>query len=209
MVKKSKRSFFNKKIDKITNKKWSPWELMSWVKKHKLPAIEAIQYEEWPYIELEDLWNALHKSFNSAQEREVNTHFLDEIPDKPAIKWKSFSRNKIINAIKKCNNSSALGLNKLTWSHIKSIIRDEDCIGKFIDITNTCIELEHWPTHFKTSTTVVIPKLNKAMFNSSKSYQPIILLNTIGKLVEKMIGKYLQFHTISNNFIHFSQLGGF
>ena len=39
---------------------------MSWVKKHKLPAIEAIQYEEWPYIELEDLWNALHKSFNSA-----------------------------------------------------------------------------------------------------------------------------------------------
>ena len=87
---------------------------MSWVKKHKLPAIEAIQYEEWPYIELEDLWNALHKSFNSAQEREVNTHFLDEIPDKPAIKWKSFSRNKIINAIKKCNNSSALGLSKLT-----------------------------------------------------------------------------------------------
>ena len=29
----------------------------------------------------------------------------------------------------------------------------------------------------------------------------------IGKLFEKMIGECLQFHTISNNFIHQSQLG--
>jgi len=119
---------------------------------------------------LEDLWNALYKSFNSAQEREVDTHFLDEIPDKPTIKWKLFSRNKIINAIKKCNDSLASGPDKLMWSHIKSIIRDKDCIGKFIDITNTCIELGHWPTHFKTSTTVVIFKPNKTTFNSPKSY---------------------------------------
>jgi len=119
---------------------------------------------------LVDLWNALHKSFNSAQEREVNTHFLDEIPDKPTIQWKLFSRNKIIDTIKKCNNSSAPGPNKLMWSHIKSIIRDEDCIGKFIDIANVCIELGYWLTHFKTSTTVVIPKPNKATFDSPKSY---------------------------------------
>ena len=58
---------------------------MNWVKKCKLPTVEAIQYKGCPYIKLEDLWNALHKSFNSAQEREVDTHFLDEIPDKPTI----------------------------------------------------------------------------------------------------------------------------
>ena len=66
----------------------------------------------------------------------------------------------------------------------------------------------YWPSHFKTSIIVIILKPNKAMFNSLKSYCPIILLNTIEKLFEKMIGECLQFHMISNNFIHPSQLGG-
>ena len=45
--------------------------------------------------------------------------------------------------IKKCNNSSALGPNKLTWSYIKSIIRNKDCVFKLVDIANACIDLEH------------------------------------------------------------------
>jgi len=37
------------------SKKCGPWELMNWVKKHKLLMVEAIQYEEYPCIEVEDL----------------------------------------------------------------------------------------------------------------------------------------------------------
>jgi len=55
---------------------------------------------------------------------------------------------------------------------------------------------------------VVIPKPNKATFDSPKLYCPIVLLNTIGKLFKRMIREHLQFHTISNNFIHPSQLRG-
>ena len=55
---------------------------------------------------------------------------------------------------------------------------------------------------------VVIFKPNKASFNSSKLYYPIVLLNTIGKLFEEMIGECLQFYMISNSFIHSSQLRG-
>ena len=58
---------------------------MNQVKKRKLPAIEAIQYEECLYIELEDLWNALHNLFNFAQAREVNLYLLDKILDKTTI----------------------------------------------------------------------------------------------------------------------------
>ena len=55
---------------------------MNWVKKYKLSVIEAIQYEECSCIELEDLWNALHNSFNSAQAREIDLHVLDDVSDK-------------------------------------------------------------------------------------------------------------------------------
>jgi len=54
----------------------------------------------------------------------------------------------------------------------------------------------------------IIPKPNKASYDSSKSFRPIVLLNTLGKLIEKVIGERLQFLTTANDFIHPSQLGG-
>jgi len=44
-------------------------------------------------------------------------------------------------------------------------------------------------------------------YDSPKSFRPIILLNILGKLIEKVISDRLQFHAISNNFIHQCQLG--
>jgi len=121
--------------------------------------------------------------------------------------WNLFSKQELIDALEKYNNSFALGPGKLTWSYIKFIMRDNDSLLKFVNIANLCIELGHWPSHFKPSNTIIIPKPNKSTYDSSKSYRPIVLLNMIGKLFEKMIGEQLQFHTISNNFIHQSQLG--
>jgi len=57
---------------------------MNWVNKHKLPAIEAIKYDNQPYLSLDSLWNALHSSFNTALHHQVNTNILDEIENKQA-----------------------------------------------------------------------------------------------------------------------------
>jgi len=46
------------------------------------------------------------------------------------------------------------------------------------------------------------------LYDSPKSFRPIILLNTVGKLIEKVIRERLQFNMTSNNFIHPSQLSG-
>ena len=102
-----------------------------------------------------------------------------------------------MNTLTKCNNLSTPSLDKLLWSYLKHVLKD-----------NMCLDLDYWPSHFKTSITIVIPKLNKSLYDTPKFFRPIVLLNTLGKLIEKVIGDRLQFHTISNNFIHQSQLGG-
>ena len=78
------------------------------------------------------------------------------------------------------------------------------CLRKNINIADVCFDLDYWPSYFKVSTFIIIPKPNKELYNSPKVFRPIVLLNTSGKLIEKVIGERLQFHLISNNFIHLS-----
>ena len=111
-------------------------------------------------------------------------------------------------AIANCNNSSTPGLDKLLWSHLKTILNDDGRLSNIICIANTCINLGFWPSHFKQFTMVVIPKPNKQSYSSPKSFRLIVLLNMVDKLIEKVIGKRLQFLTTSNNFIYPSQLKG-
>jgi len=55
---------------------------------------------------------------------------------------------------------------------------------------------------------IIISKPNKTLYDQLKVYQPIVLLNTLGKLIKKVIAERLQFTVASNDFIHLSQLEG-
>ena len=87
------------------------------------------------------------------------------------------------------------------------LVKDKLCLKRIINIADVCFELGYQLSHFKTSMSIVIPKPNKESYDSPKSFRHIVLLNTIGKLIERVISNQLQFHLILNNFIHPSQLG--
>jgi len=65
-VKAAKRKFFDLRIDEIAGSNKRPWDLMEWVKQHKLPAWKAIQYNGQPCHQMSNLWDALHNTYNSA-----------------------------------------------------------------------------------------------------------------------------------------------
>jgi len=86
---------------------------MNWIKKHKLPAIKAIKYNGQPCLEIENLWQALHESFNIAQHQQVDMSILEEFPNKTILQWPPFSKEEFVSAIKKCSNNSNSGPDRL------------------------------------------------------------------------------------------------
>jgi len=56
IVKRTKRSFFDEKIQEIALKNKRLWYLINWVKKYKLLATKAIKFNRHPYIKLDNLW---------------------------------------------------------------------------------------------------------------------------------------------------------
>ena len=55
---------------------------MNWIKRRKLLAIEAITHDGQPCLTLNSLWNALHNTFNTALNRQVNLNVINEIENK-------------------------------------------------------------------------------------------------------------------------------
>ncbi len=87
---------------------------MNWVNKCKLTATKAIKYENNLCITTKRLWEALHTTFNLALHHQINKEVLSKIESKPISTWVPFSKEEFQQALIKCNNSSALGPDKLT-----------------------------------------------------------------------------------------------
>ena len=181
---------------------------MNWINRYKLPATEAIKHNGSLYQSPESLWDALHNIFNTTLHCQVDPNILNEIDHKPTLQWFPFSKEEFKQVISKCNNSSVPGPNKLSWHHLKFIVNQNECLANIINIANACFNLEHWPNYFKYSFTIIIPKPNKISYDQAKLFCPIVLLNTLEKLIEKVIAERLQFTVINNDFIYPSQLGG-
>ena len=170
--------------------------------------MEAIRYQGLPCNSLPDLWHALHLSYNAAANCSVQLSILDDVPCLAPRPWVSFSMLEMSEALKACSNVSAPGPDHITWRYLKSILADDICASGILSLANSCITLRHWPQHFKESVSVIIPKPGKPAYDTPKALRHIVLLNTLGKLIEKMIARRLQFDAIKHSVLHPNQLGG-
>jgi hypothetical protein len=115
---------------------------------------------------------------------------------------------EMFDALSACSSHSAPGPDHVTWTHLKRILPDSIVSGKILSLAYVCLQVGYWPSHFKESVSVIIPKLGKPSYSTPKSFRPIVLLNTLGKLIEKMISTQLQFDGVKFGVFHSNQLGG-
>ncbi|CAA7268148.1 unnamed protein product [Cyclocybe aegerita] len=208
VCKNAKHDFFDECIAEIATSRKRPWDLMEWVKQRKLPPCEAIRNGDQPCHDMDDLWDALYGTYNSASGREYDASVLDELPDEPVREWADFSEHELLSALKGCSNSSAPGPDHVTWVHLKELLKDKHVLVLFIMLANACLWVGHWPHIFKESLSVIVLKLNKPSYAVPKAFRPIVLLITFGKLIEKMIANRIQFDAVKHDIFHPNQLGG-
>jgi len=149
----------------------------------------------------------LHQSYNTAANYSVDFSVLDEVLSQATCSWVPFSLLEMQEALKACSNVSAPGPNHITWQYLKVILANNTYAVDILSLANTCLVLHHWPRHFKELVSVIIPKPGKPAYDTSKAFRPIILLNTLGKLIKKMIARRLQFDAVKYGILHSNQLG--
>ncbi|XP_046977641.1 uncharacterized protein LOC124543461 [Vanessa cardui] len=66
----------------------------------------------------------------------------------------------------------------------------------FLTIANKCLAISYFPKQWKVAHVVILNKPGKDDYTSPKSYRPIGLLSVLGKTVEKLFVKRLQWHLL-------------
>ncbi|MBW0564697.1 hypothetical protein O181_104412 [Austropuccinia psidii MF-1] len=110
---------------------------------------------------------------------------LHDIPPLPPpsslLLFPPITEDKIDRAINKLANKKAAGPDKLLK------IANKAMTLHLSPLFNACLRKHHFPKQWKQAITVIIKKAAKEDYTNPNAYRPIALLNTLGKLLAKII----------------------
>ncbi|KAF8667766.1 hypothetical protein AX14_006299, partial [Amanita brunnescens Koide BX004] len=207
-TKAARMDFFNRKIDQMTAND-SLWEGVRWTKPRPPPKFSTILRDGQPIPDVETLFDTMHAHFSTSTAAEhVSWAAIDKIPQRPERSFPLISLKELWDALRPTTNSSAPGPDHVTWRHLKLALSIPDTDAALVRLYNNVCREGVWPSHFKDSDSVIIPKPNKPDYTIPKAYRPIALLNTMGKLLTKVLANRLQHDAAEHGLLHRDQFGG-
>ncbi|KAI5117632.1 hypothetical protein M0805_006741 [Coniferiporia weirii] len=109
-------------------------------------------------------------------------------------------------ALADTSNLSAPGPSGISYCPLKWVIMHYP--DEVLTLFNDCLHLGHHPECWRAAKVVMLRKLNKKDPFSPRSYRPITLEETLGKLLEKIIANRLQFLANEEDWLPPNQYGG-
>ncbi|KAF8624928.1 hypothetical protein AX15_005632 [Amanita polypyramis BW_CC] len=106
------------------------------------------------------------------------------------------------------SNSSAPGYLNISWRHLKILLQEDEFINAIKMLFNDILDEGDWPKEFKIANTVVIPKSKQEDYSKPKNFQPIALLDCVGKLLSKILAAHMQDEALKYDLLHPLQFGG-
>ena len=161
---------------------------------------------------VEDLFEIMHEQFSKASKQSPSDAdaqgVLDKLPSLLVREFPPFATQEVLDAINLTGNNLAPGPNGISWELLKRAFSVQGAPDGLCHLFNCVRESGRWPTWFKESTCVIIPKPNKPKYDVPKAFRPISLLNTISKLLTKVIASRMQYDCLRYDILHPGQCGG-
>lgn len=114
-----------------------------------------------------------------------------------------FTSTELEVVLRDLNPKKAPGPDGLTADICWAAIRCDG--GVFLALANKCLALAHFPEQWKVAHVCIIRKPGKEDYTHPKSYRPIGLLSVLGKILEKLLVRRLQWRILPT--LHPSQYG--
>jgi ribonuclease HI len=124
------------------------------------------------------------------------------------ITFPEINEHEITKAIQKAPPDKAPGPDTIPNKVLRALTAVPTFIQAIKTLFNACIRVGHNPQHFQTSTTVVLRKAAPRDFRLPKSYRPIALLNTLGKILESIIALRISWALEEHGLLPKGHLGG-
>ena len=97
---------------------------------------------------------------------------------------------EIISILKSCSLSLALEDNKIPFYFLKALGKLVACV--LTHLADVCLKLKCYLAFLKTACTIILQKPGKSTYRVLNTWQPIVLLKTISKVVEKLFTKRIK-----------------
>jgi hypothetical protein len=124
------------------------------------------------------------------------------------VVFPDINEHEIIKAIRKAPQDKAPGPDAIPNKVWHALIAVPTFIQALETLFNACICAGHNPRHFQASITVVLRKAAPRDFRLPKSYRPIALLNTLGKILESIIALRVSWVLEEHGLLPKGHLGG-
>lgn len=123
------------------------------------------------------------------------------------LEMPKITQHEILQTIKHLRARKAPGPYQIP-NEILKVIACEIC--SFLEqIFNDSLALGHYPSHFKETIVVILRKIGgNRDYTSPKSYRPISLLNTLGKIMEAILATRISYMATAHNLLPKTHFGG-
>ena len=203
-----------KYVVKITKREWADsyittaniWEVAAWRHGQRSSHIPALVREDntltYDHEEMADL---LSCRFFAEENSVIPTHFHNDPPPLLSRSFHPFTQSELEDMLTLTKNNSAPGTSGIGWFLLK---KGWPHMGTLLaHVFTACVNLAHHPAHWKEAK-VVIPKPDKPNYSHAKAHRPISLLETMSKLMEKVVAKRMQHDIVAHELIPTTQFGG-